>query len=908
MANITFDGQSFSIDNRRVWLVSGAIHYPRTPRAQWRSRIRAAKQAGLNCIETYVFWNFHEPKPGVFDFEGDKDLRAFVQMIADEGMYCILRPGPYVCAEWDFGGLPAWINTVVDPKGKVEMKLRQGSPLFLEACSRYLRAVMEQVEDLQVTSKVAGPIILVQAENEWLCHNPLGAQAYLREIVRYLRENGCTTPINECNNLWQDVEGALSTWNANTHLAQDLRQLAVVQPSAPRLVTEFWTGWFDSWNHEHSQQNPASLVLHRLAQMLAVGAQYNLYMFHGGTNFGFNGGRTIGDRAAFITTSYDYDAPLEEAGGRGDKYAAVKRISTFASSFDHVFAHLDPTFAHTAGNPAADDSQVAVIQQRGSQGNVSFIFKGSKSKAAYLPILLENGHSFDVPLGHQNVAWILNDTNLEGVATLTYSSLSPWTFAHKKMLVLFGPPASKGLVCINDAILEVETPTGKKPIVEEFEDLTLVILSTDQVDAAYVYPEGIALYADGLDDNNRPIAGESTVTTISIAGKVGQIRKSAARKPTLPTLDNWEQAGLNAMLSGASDAYTPIEGPASLEHLGVNQGYGWYRIATTGAKAETLLAPEAGDRLHLFQQGKSAAMLGLGPGAEYGPVDFNLNGDVVVLADNLGRFNFSWSLGEGKGLFGHIHAVKPIKLAKPAVVSGMSPDPFLLGAYFQNLRKDDRQAADAFVWKAVKPVGRKPLIVDIQDLPVRAMLFVNDEPIGMYDPHMTAGMARWVLEPGEQITGGQNEFKLALFTPFDGSFDPLKFVKIYQSTNVATAKSTWSFAPWAPPQPDDFGVIVKSYPAAPCWYRSSFNVTDASTPLWLEPAGMSKGQIFLNGHNVGRYFVATGTGKAVPPQGRYYLPEAWLHVDQPNELMLFDEHGKDPKNCRLVYDAHGPYS
>jgi beta-galactosidase len=110
MANISHDGQSFLIDNRRIWLVSGAVHYARTPRELWRQRLRAAKQAGLNCIDTYVFWNLHEPQPGTFRFDGDADLRAFVQMIGEEGLYCILRPGPYVCSEWDFGGLPAWLH------------------------------------------------------------------------------------------------------------------------------------------------------------------------------------------------------------------------------------------------------------------------------------------------------------------------------------------------------------------------------------------------------------------------------------------------------------------------------------------------------------------------------------------------------------------------------------------------------------------------------------------------------------------------------------------------------------------------------------------------------------------------------------------------------------------------------
>ena len=136
MANITYDHQSFSIDGRRIWLISAAIHYPRTPHQLWRKRIRAAKQAGCNCIETYVFWNVHETEPGVFDFAGDRDLRAFIKIVGEEGMFCYLRPGPYICAEWDFGGLPAWLNNIED------IDFRTANSPFLEASARYIGAVM----------------------------------------------------------------------------------------------------------------------------------------------------------------------------------------------------------------------------------------------------------------------------------------------------------------------------------------------------------------------------------------------------------------------------------------------------------------------------------------------------------------------------------------------------------------------------------------------------------------------------------------------------------------------------------------------------------------------------------------------------------------------------------------------
>src|SRR5262245_25612293 len=164
MASITYDGQSFMLDGRRIWLVSGAIHYARVPRELWADRIHAARQAGLNCIETPVFWARHEARQGQFDFKGDNDLRHFVELIQQVNMYCILRPGPFVGAGWDMGGLPAWLL------GVPNIRLRVNSQPFLEACSRYITAVAQQVRDLQVTSgDGGGPIILIQNEHAWTC-------------------------------------------------------------------------------------------------------------------------------------------------------------------------------------------------------------------------------------------------------------------------------------------------------------------------------------------------------------------------------------------------------------------------------------------------------------------------------------------------------------------------------------------------------------------------------------------------------------------------------------------------------------------------------------------------------------------------------------------------------------------
>lgn len=920
MPTVSFDGQSLIIDNRRVWLVSGSIHYPRVPRDLWQSRIRAAKQAGLNCICTYVFWNFHENSPGDFDFSGQKDLRKFVTLVGQEGMYCILRPGPYVCSEWDFGGFPAWLL-----RGD-EMKLRQYHEPYLEACSRYLGAVLDQVRDLQVTSPAkaglpgspaggGGPIVMMQAENEWFCHNPDEAckhpSTYLREIVRYLRESGCSVPINVCNNLWQRVEGAIDTWNANSHLAADLRQLRIVQPSVPRIVTEFWPGWFDYWGGEHDRRSSAQLVEYRLASILAVGGHYNLYMFHGGTNFGFYGGRSVANSQCFMTTSYDYDAPLREAGGRGPKYHAVKRVSTFASQFAHVLANLDPESQPAVVAPSEDSHPLSVLHQRGAQGDVVFLLKSQDSRLRTAQILLPNGLTLPVPLGHGLTAWLLLNARLAGNVELTYTNLRPWAWINRKLLVLFGPAGSDGLVAIDGATLRLRVPTGLEPLVHKLENLHVVVLSEQQVDAAYPLADRLIVGASALNEHDQPIPHPDWkhVFIISDTGEIRQFAVKPSRRRTAPRFSAWECAGLDDMLDGSSPTYRPIDGPTSLEQLGCNFGYGWYRLTLERTSpAGNLLAPQSADRLHVYSEGKLLGILGRGPGAVDEPTPLRMpKGPAVVLADNLGRFCYGWRLGESKGLFGHLHSVKPLRLGKPKVVAGQSPDPFLLGDYWTHMRAGEKRPADALVWNDLRPQGRNPLILELADFPQTCMVFINGKPLALFDKHLSGGIQRWVLDVGQTIKSGRNELTLALFAPCQKTNNLDAFVKVYQSTANLTDAASWAFAPWRSEPTQPWQPIPKTQPARPCWFRSHFSVLETTVPLWLEPRGMSKGQIYLNGQNVGRYFVSTSSGKKVPPQERYYLPEPWLRTNAPNELRLFDEHGRSPRDCRLLYDALGPY-
>jgi len=930
MANVGYDSQSFTVDGRRVWLVAGAIHYPRIPRGLWRDRIRAARQSGLNCIETYVFWNWHETEPGKFDFEGEKDLRAFIEMIGQEGMWCILRPGPYVCAEWDGGGLPAWLH------GIEGVAVREDNEPFKEACARFLGRVMKEVGDLQVTQPApelpptvkpgnasgkaaggyvpgtaGGPILMVQAENEWFCDNPEQHDGYLREIVRYLRENGCTTPINMCNQLYQQIDGTIHTWNASSHLATNLRQLRAVQPGMPRLVTEYWTGWFDHWDGEHADSVDAQKHLYRMGAVTGVGAQINQFMFHGGTNFGFTGGRTVGGNATFMTTSYDYDAPLAEGGSRTAKYDAGKKLCTFASHFAGVLANLESDYQPACVLPDDGEHALSVLHQRGTQGDLIMLLRGEKDKTKATTVMLPNGLKLPVVLGKDRAAWLLVDATLPGSErTLSWTNLRPWAFVDGRMLVVFGPAGSDGLVAIDGESVEVQVPKGKSPLVEPLDDITLVVLNEEQADAAYLDRDGVLVGCAGLDENGRPIAraGWASHTRVQASGAVTSHRVKAADKPTTPRLSNWQYADETALLEGDDDAYTSIDGPACLGTLDTQWGYGWYRVKVRGSVKGNTLIPGITGRIHHFRDGKLERLVGFGPGAdEPAPVSAAMGGMNIFLADNPGRFNYGHHVGRDKqGLAEHILLVKDFSVGKPEVVNERGPELLDARGYVPSRVRGVRRQATTLRW-SFRSQKRKDVVLDLTGFQYECLIEVNGEPIDVYNPHNSAFVYQRVLRVGTEITGGGNELTLRLTRPCKATAKDLKPIKLYLGTKDLTTSADWAYCKWQPPADDAFRDKPKRTPMLPGWYRTTFKLSDTDTPLWLEPNGMSKGQIIVNGHDVGRYFLATHTGKAVGPQSRYYLPEPWLKVDEPNVLTIFDEHGKSPDNCRLVHDARGPY-
>ncbi len=315
----------FMIDGRPVQLISGALHYFRVPREYWRDRIAKAKMLGLNCIETYMPWNLHELKEDRFDFTGMLDIEAFLKEIQAAGLYAIVRPGPYICAEWDNGGLPAWLMT------KSGLEFRRMNGPFLDAVRGYYDQVLPRLKPLQRTH--GGPIVAIQVENEYgsYCCDHDYIRTLYREHLRHgidvviftsdgaspLMLNGGTIP--EC----------FQTVNFGSKPEEQFAESRLKRPEGPDLCMEFWNGWFDHWGEEHHTRDGKDAA-EALDAMLKSGAGVNFYMYHGGTNFGFFNGANGHDIHARdyapTVTSYDYDSALSECGDATEKYYQFQEV------------------------------------------------------------------------------------------------------------------------------------------------------------------------------------------------------------------------------------------------------------------------------------------------------------------------------------------------------------------------------------------------------------------------------------------------------------------------------------------------------------------------------------------------------------------------------------------------------
>ncbi|MCF3107945.1 beta-galactosidase [Niabella sp. CC-SYL272] len=317
-ASFAIGDTRFLLNNQPFVIRCGEMHYTRIPRDYWRHRLKMAKAMGLNTVCAYLFWNFTEREPGQFNWTGQADAAEFCRMAQQEGLYVILRPGPYSCAEWEFGGFPWWLL-----KDKT-MRVRTQHPQYLEACKRYLLEVGKQLAPLQINK--GGNILMVQVENEY---GSFGSdREYIGLIRDYLKEAGFTVPFFTCdgpvqlkNDVRTDIFAAV---NFGGNPESGFKALREVQAQGPLMCAEYYPGWFDSWGRPH-HTGSSQRVIDELKWMLDHNASFSIYMAHGGTTFSTYSGANAPPYLP-QTSSYDYDAPINEAGNPTAKFYAIREL------------------------------------------------------------------------------------------------------------------------------------------------------------------------------------------------------------------------------------------------------------------------------------------------------------------------------------------------------------------------------------------------------------------------------------------------------------------------------------------------------------------------------------------------------------------------------------------------------
>lgn len=347
---LTIKDGEFKMDGKSFRIYSGSMHYFRIMPEYWEDRLRKLKAAGFNTVETYVCWNMHEPRKGEFDFTGRFDIRRFIKTAQEVGLYAIVRPGPYICAEWDFGGLPAWLL-----KDR-NMRLRCAYPEYLQHVSDFYHRLFEEIGDLQQSE--GGNIIAMQIENEY------GSYGNDKEYLRYIEKLmlNCGTKVmlftsdGDDNSMLSGgtLPDVFKTLNFGSRASEIFNAMDRFHENTPKMCTEFWCGWFDHWGEEHHTRGSDS-VAGEIKDFLDIDASFNFYMFHGGTNFGFTAGANCYEEYQPTVTSYDYCALLTEWGDYTPAYYAVRELLLKAQNLPETELPASPEL-QTIGKVELDES------------------------------------------------------------------------------------------------------------------------------------------------------------------------------------------------------------------------------------------------------------------------------------------------------------------------------------------------------------------------------------------------------------------------------------------------------------------------------------------------------------------------------------------------------------------------
>ncbi|CAM3402950.1 beta-galactosidase [Paenibacillus lupini] len=891
---VQYDKFSYNINGQQIFLNSAAIHYFRMPKEEWREVLVKAKLAGMNCVDTYFAWNVHEPEEGQWSFEGDNDCGAFLDLCHELGLWVIARPGPFICAEWDFGGFPYWLNN----KGGI--KFRSYDEQYLTYVDRYMDQIIPIICKREIGA--GGSVILVQVENEYgYLADDETARDYMHHLRDVMLERGVTVPLITCvGGAEGTIEGA-NFWSGADH---HYGNLVKKQPHTPKIVTEFWTGWFEHWGASSATQKTPALYEKRMLETLQTGfSGISHYMFYGGTNFGGYGGRTVGASDIFMVTSYDYDAPLSEFNRVTDKYNTAKRMSYFVTAVERMLLN---TVEGDSALAALPQGFKARVRENGNE-RIWFV-ESSKDERETTSMTIQGGRTIPVTINAGAILPVIDRLQLEPGVQLTCNT---YLLANEQIdgihtLIVSADNGQRSYIEIEseqpvlveyDGVRRQQLLNGDKKVIFDlchFQEAQIVTLTIGNKPYQI-----IAINKETADRSWRIIDKNSAKWAIGYAdfdlladGTFKAALQDGVEQPILlgdwnmepshqvapyvyleaPSLEEWSSETCELSAAQGEEAAQP----KAFSELGQPYGHLLYESDfVAGDQTEaTLIISRLEDTARVYVNGTEQALVEkVGAAAVKLQVKPNSSNRVQILVQNMGRLNFSPNLGEVKGVAGAVFA------------DGQSYDLLPNWKHEETtleLNEVNELASGTIIRRTFTMDGDYDRAVLVGA--VSGKLSINGREI------IIEGYQDWflhhTLDISDYIQDGVNEIAMAYVK------SPLQRLELLVSSSEKEINN-WRIADVEKLKRVAYGGET----GIPVWHTVQFAKPslpeEVNAKLKLRLTGMSKGTVWLNGYNLGRYW-------QVGPQEDYKIPMAWLK--DRNELVLFDESGASPSKVRLLYD------
>jgi beta-galactosidase len=918
----------FYIDGKPVLIRSGSIHYARVPREMWRDRIWRLKMMGLNCVQTYVFWNASEPKEGQWDLTDNLDLDAWLSLAQEMGMYALVRVGPYACAEWEEGGYPAWLSI------KAGMIQREMGP-----CLPFSDPHMDKIEAIVAKHQVSrgGNVVMMQVENEH--SRGWGTDVddpYLKHLDDQARANGIDIPI----------------FNSGLHHSQDpAGEVPFPSSPSPWYSTEFWTGWINHYGDMNAGM--LSEKIRGTWKIIAFGGSgYNYYMAHGGTNFGYSGSGELPG------VSYDYSAPVGEAGQLRNFYFYARRAAYFAQTFTPVLAasHDDPSLAK------ADQSELRITTRTSPNGGSIVFVDHFQRKAGAAPVaaIAPDAAAYHVPradpnrviearlqvgnltLPHRgklqvgaleprtivvNLPWTDN-ASFESICT---NVLFRQTIGSTDTWVCYGPAGDSGEVTLarktasgspsqfdftypaGDAVTEIKLDSG------DGHQATLLVMNTELTnrtwfvaDKLYVGPSFV------LEDGGIEFPPEGGKATIYSAAGKSVISQAAAPAPAVPALADWSwrDAAPERSANFSTAGWLSSQGPQPMEtYDGFQNWYGWYRTVLHRDKAGPISLHFTG------RSGAIAAFMNGRPGT-LERLDANAGDNclaILVKASARPKTTYHGPVGKrnARGVWG---GVSTETAATPFAVTWKKWGKPHRDADIAEIAKP---GFDDSSWQPLDPVASsQPLKVTRGNSwfrgdftlsasqtdsilqaptfgPAKTILYLNGQPVEESEQDVSSilvsGKNTVVVEVQSRL-GDSGNLVMSLWHN-----SPLSHAMWYfqpglddlHETAIIGRVTNWddflSHEPWQGGE--------STSAQQPTFWKCSFNYHKPAgwqQSIGLLTTGLKAGHVWLNGHNLG----------PSPQPYPMYMPECWIRDGQ-NSLVIFDMEGSKPGEVQLQqYEVH----